>query len=124
MKKKTRLHEVRSILGDWLSHLKVGVGVPFIQSKAKGKIPYLSTVTLHRITLKARLSFTVTSFILGSLSLASDHSAEDGLSSRKFIGIIILYFPAYLIYFVQPEHTRHLLLLLSRLSRVRLCATP
>ena len=76
------------------------------------------------MTLRARLSFTVMSFILGSLSLASDHSAEDGLSPRKFLGIIVLYFPAYLIYLVQPEHTRHLLLLLSHLSRVRLCATP
>lgn len=58
-------------------------GVSFIKSKAKRRIPYLGTVTLHRMTLRARLSFTVMSFILGSLSLASDHSAEDGLSSRS-----------------------------------------
>lgn len=51
------------------------------------------------------------SFTLGGLAPASqlDHSAEDGISSREFIGIIVVYYSAYVIYFMQPEHTRHLL---------------
>lgn len=50
-------------------------------------------------------------FTLGGLAPASqlDHSAEDGISSREFIGIIVVYYSAYLIHFMQPEHTRHLL---------------